>query len=177
MIFNFIIMYSYLLQLAHLLDHPSLSTVAVLAFDIISVEFPQIHLPVVKLLFKQKLFHICLNKIINKIEKFSMHHLTALAYVVKLTPHSVIKANIKTLGPILFQCLNLDNVKPILIALEIINKLIEEKNEYFKQFLAKLIPELLKLSAFENSMVNFSIVAIMIEKLNFIYIFFLIAAS
>lgn len=142
-------------QLAHLLEHPKLSTAAVLAFDILSVEFPKLHLPVVKLLYKQKLFHICLHKIIHKLEKYSSHHLTAFAYVLKITPHTIVKANLKTLGPILFQCLDLeDTIKPILIGLEIINKLIEENDNYFEQFLSKLIPELLKLSGFKETMVN-----------------------
>lgn len=97
-----------------------------------------------------------MNKIINKLEKYSAHHLTAFAYVLKISPHSVLKSNLKTLGPILFQCLNLDGVKPILIALEIINKLIEEKDEYFEQFLSKLISELLRLSGLKDAMVRYT---------------------
>lgn len=82
-------------QLAKLLDHPTLSEAAVLAFDVISFEYPELHLPVVKFLFKQKLFHIVLKKIWNKLEAFSEHHLKAFGYIVLATPHSVLKMNIE----------------------------------------------------------------------------------
>lgn len=83
------------MQLSELLDHPSLATVASLAFDIISAEYPQLHLPVVKYLFKQKFFHMILTKLGHKLETYCEHHLTAFIYVVKTTPHAVLKMNLE----------------------------------------------------------------------------------
>jgi len=42
-----------------------LSTAAALGFDIIAAEYPELDLPVVKFLYKQKLFHTVMGKIIN----------------------------------------------------------------------------------------------------------------
>ncbi|KAL5273707.1 MMS19 family protein [Megaselia abdita] len=89
-------------DLAKLLDHPTLSEAAVLAFDVISFEYPGLHLPVVKFLFKQKLFHIVLKKIWDKLEAFSEHHLKAFGYVVLATPHSVLKMNIEKVRKICY---------------------------------------------------------------------------
>ena len=77
------------------MEHPTLATVASLAFDIISAEYPQIHLPIVKYLFKQKLFHMILTKLGHKLETYCEHHLTAFIYVLKTTPHAVLKMNIE----------------------------------------------------------------------------------
>lgn len=77
-----------------LLEHPTLANAAAAAFEIISIEFPQLHLPVIKHLFKQKLFQIVLKKVWAKIETVSEHHLSALVFVFKLTPHQVLCNNI-----------------------------------------------------------------------------------
>lgn len=58
------------------------------------MEFPALHLPVVRYLFKQKLFQIVLKKLWNNLSNFTIHHLTAFTYVLKMTPHQVLKQNI-----------------------------------------------------------------------------------
>lgn len=78
-----------------LLEHPTLSEAAVAAFDVISIEFPQLHLPVIKHLFKQKLFQLCMKGLWHKLETFSEKHLSAFVFVLKLTPHQVLKNDIQ----------------------------------------------------------------------------------
>lgn len=80
-----------MLQLIELLEHPTLSEAAIAAFDVLSLEFPQLHLPVIKHLFKQKLFQICLKGLWHKLESYSEKHLSAFVFVLRLTPHQVIK--------------------------------------------------------------------------------------
>lgn len=76
-----------------MLEHPTLSHAAVAAFEIISIEFPQLHLPIIKHLFKQKLFQIVLKKVWHRIETVSEKHLAAVVYVLKLAPHQVLCNN------------------------------------------------------------------------------------
>lgn len=83
------------IQLIDLLEHPTLSEAAVAAFDIISIECPHLHLPAVKHLFQQKLFQICLKGFCHKLETYSEHHVSAFVFVLKFTPHQVLKNNIQ----------------------------------------------------------------------------------
>lgn len=83
------------MQLIELLEHPTLSEAAVCAFDVLSIEFPQLHLPVIKHLFKQKIFQLCLKGLWHKLESYSEKHLSAFVFVLKLTPHQVLKNEIQ----------------------------------------------------------------------------------
>lgn len=83
------------MQLIELLEHPTLSEAAVAAFDVLSIEFPQLHLPVIKHFFKQKLFQLCLKGLWHKLESYSEKHLSAFVFVLKLTPHQVLKNEIQ----------------------------------------------------------------------------------
>jgi DNA repair/transcription protein MET18/MMS19 len=76
------------------LDHPTLKNAAALAFDVISNEYPELHLPVVKHLFQQKLFMLVMKTFEKKLGHMTEHHLTAFAFVMKMTPHVVLKMNI-----------------------------------------------------------------------------------
>ncbi|XP_075146935.1 MMS19 nucleotide excision repair protein [Haematobia irritans] len=138
--------------LSELLDHPSLSTAAALAFDIISAEYPQLHLPQVKFLFQQKLFHLILSKLGHKLESYCEHHLVAFVYVLKTTPHSVLKMNIEKIGPIIFKCLESDNVHTQSISLDICENFVKHKDDYFRGHLSHLIPACLKLTTCMHSM-------------------------
>ncbi|KAM7362587.1 MMS19 nucleotide excision repair protein [Cochliomyia hominivorax] len=138
--------------LADLLDHPSLASAASLAFDIISAEYPQLHLPIVKYLFKQKFFHMILNKLGHKLETYCEHHLTAFIYVVKTTPHAVLKMNLEKIGPIIFKCLESINIHTLSISLKICSNFIKQKDEYYQTHLNHLIPACLKLTKFNNAM-------------------------
>ncbi|XP_037819827.1 MMS19 nucleotide excision repair protein homolog [Lucilia sericata] len=138
--------------LAELLDHASLAGAATLAFDIISAEYPQLHLPVVKFLFKQKFFHLILNKLGHKLETYCEHHLTAFIYVIKTTPHAVLKMNLEKIGPIIFKCLDSSNAHTLCIALKICENFIKQQDEYYRGHLNHLIPACLKLSKFNNAM-------------------------
>ncbi|XP_073846096.1 MMS19 nucleotide excision repair protein [Musca autumnalis] len=138
--------------LSDLLDHPSLSTAAALAFEILSAEYPQLHLPQVKLLFQQKFFHMILAKLGHKLEQYCEHHLTAFVYVLKATPHAVLKMNIEKIGPILFKCLDSGNVHTQGISLQICENFVKHQDEYFRSHLNHLIPAALKLTSCKNSM-------------------------
>lgn len=144
--------------LAELLDHPKLSKTAELAFEIISLEFPQLHLPLLKYFFRQKIFQLAMKFLGHKIEKFGEHHLTAMAHVLQITPHLVLKQNIEQVGPILFKCIQSDgdeghqHAKRILISLKIINNFILDKSPYILNHLQHLVKDLLKLTKFKSSM-------------------------
>lgn len=81
-------------QILELLDHPTLAHAAALGFEIISLEHPELHLPILKHLFKQKLFQIVLKKLWSKLADFNEHHLTAFVHVLRITPHIVLKMNL-----------------------------------------------------------------------------------
>ena len=140
--------------LAELLDHPKLSTAAALAFEIISLEYPNLHLPVLKHLFKQKIFVLAMKFLESKIEKFSEHHLTAMAHVLQITPHQVLKMNLEKVGPILFKCIQLEapHPKAIYLSLKIINQFILDKSQYMCDHLQHLVKQLLALTTFKGSM-------------------------
>ncbi|XP_061393039.1 MMS19 nucleotide excision repair protein [Musca vetustissima] len=138
--------------LSELLDHPSLSTAASLAFEIISAEYPQLHLPQVKFLFQQKFFHMILAKLGHKLEQYCEHHLMAFVYVLKATPHAVLKMNIEKIGPILFKCLESGNVHTQGISLQICENFVKHQDEYFRSHLNHLIPACLKLTTCDHSM-------------------------
>ncbi|CAO1438877.1 unnamed protein product [Diamesa serratosioi] len=138
--------------LAELLDHPKLSTAAALAFEIISLEYPNLHLPVLKHLFKQKIFVLAMKFLESKIEKFSEHHLTAMAHVLQITPHQVLKMNLEKVGPILFKCIQLETPHPkaIFLSLKIINQFILDKSQYMCDHLQHLVKQLLALTTFKG---------------------------
>lgn len=145
--------------ISELLDHPKLSTAAVLAFEIISLEFPCLHLPLLKHLFKQKIFVLAMKFLEQKIEKMSEHHLTAMAHILQITPHLALKMHIDKVGPILFKCIKSDDCgdaaphsNRILISLKIINHFILEKHPYIVTHLQHLISDLLKLTQFKPSL-------------------------
>jgi DNA repair/transcription protein MET18/MMS19 len=144
--------------LSELLDHPKLSKAAELAFEIISLEFPTLHLPLLKHLFKQKIFVLAMKFFEGKLEKFGEHHLTALAHILQITPHVVLKMNIEKIGPILFKCLDsgADEKNPhpkrLLLSLKIFNNFIADKHKFILTHLQRLVKEFLKLSQFKQSM-------------------------
>ncbi|XP_055853165.1 MMS19 nucleotide excision repair protein [Episyrphus balteatus] len=138
--------------IAELLDHPTLSSAAKLAFDIISFEYPEIHLPCIRFLFKQKFFNVIYSKIAHKLECFSENHINAFIYVLKATPQTVLQMNIEKIGPVLFKCLELNEVQTIRISLEICENFVKTKDVYFSGHLNHLVPQCLKLTQYKSSM-------------------------
>ncbi|XP_017009998.2 MMS19 nucleotide excision repair protein [Drosophila takahashii] len=137
-------------DLSDLLKHPSLSTAAALGFDIIAAEYPELDLPVVKFLYKQKLFHTIMGKMGSKLANYCVHHLKAFVYVLKATPQAVIKLNIEQLGPLLFKSLEEHNeAQSLCIALGICEKFVAQQDGYFQAHLAHLIPSCLELSKYK----------------------------
>lgn len=144
--------------LAELLDHPKLSKVAELAFETISLEFPQLHLPLLKHLFKQKIFVLAMKFLEHKIEQFGEHHLSAMVHILQITPHSVLKMNIDKVGPILVKCIQTQATEDnphsnrILISLTIINHFVLDKSQYILNHFQHLIKDFLMLTQFKPSM-------------------------
>jgi len=128
-----------------------------LGFDIIAAEYPELDLPVVKFLYKQKLFHTVMGKMGSKLANYCVHHLKAFVYVLKATPQAVIKLNIEQLGPLLFKSLEEHNeAQSLCIALGICEKFVAQRDAYFQAHLAHLIPSCLELSKYkaQHTMVN-----------------------
>lgn len=101
-------------QISKLLEHPTLFEAAELAFDVISVEVPELDLPMVKLLFKQKIFHVVLHKLWDKLVKFEESHINAFAFVLGMAPHPVLKMYLEKVNqhiysPVLFNDLSYIN--------------------------------------------------------------------
>ncbi|XP_052849379.1 MMS19 nucleotide excision repair protein [Drosophila gunungcola] len=137
-------------DLSDLLKHPNLSTAAALGFDIIAAEYPELDLPVIKFLYKQKLFHTIMGKMGSKLADYCVHHLKAFVYVLKATPQAVIKLNIEQLGPLLFKSLEEHNeAQSLCIALGICEKFVAQQDAYFQGHLAHLIPSCLELSKYK----------------------------
>ncbi|XP_052903045.1 MMS19 nucleotide excision repair protein [Anopheles moucheti] len=139
-------------DIADLLDHPTLAHVAALAFEILSIEFPQLHLPLLRNLFKQKLFVWIMNKLEKRMEQYAVSHLKALAFVLAATPHAVLKMNLSKVGPVLLKCLAQDDDKTILEALTIVLRFTRDHDAFIQDHLQTLIPLLLKLTVRESSM-------------------------
>uniref|UniRef100_A0A182LWC7 MMS19 nucleotide excision repair protein n=1 Tax=Anopheles culicifacies TaxID=139723 RepID=A0A182LWC7_9DIPT len=139
-------------DIAELLDHPTLGHIAALAFEILSIEFPQLHLPLLRNLFKQKLFVWVMKKLEDKVEKYAATHLKALAFVLSATPHAVLKMNMSKVGPVLLRCLAQDDDKTILEALTIVLRFTRDLDIFVQDHLQTLIPLLLKLTVRESSM-------------------------
>ncbi|KFB35156.1 AGAP003548-PA-like protein [Anopheles sinensis] len=139
-------------DVAELLDHPTLSHMAALAFEILSLEFPQLHLPLLKSLFKQKLFVWVMKKLEGKMEQYAVAHLKALVFVFKATPHAVLKMNLSKVGPVLLKCLAQDDDHTVVEALTIVGRLIRELDVFVQDHLQSLIPVLLKLVTRQSSM-------------------------
>ncbi|XP_030562176.1 MMS19 nucleotide excision repair protein homolog [Drosophila novamexicana] len=134
-------------DLTDLLEHPNLSNAAALAFDIIAAEYPELDLPVVKFLYKQKFFHTIMNKLGTKLSSCCEHHMKAFIYVLKATPHSVIRLNIKQLGPLLFKTLDAHNdAHSLCIALGICQNFVQQQDAYFQAHLGHILPSCLELS-------------------------------
>lgn len=153
----------FLETLSELLDHPKVSKAAEIAFEIISLEFPHLHLPLLKHFFKQKIFVLAMQFLEGKIEKFSENHLTAMAHILQITPHSVLKMNIDKVGPILFKCIEtgggatnneVTNLHPkrLTLSLKIFNNFINDKHKFILTHLQRLVKEFIKLSQFKHSM-------------------------
>ncbi|SPP84614.1 MMS19 nucleotide excision repair protein homolog isoform X1 [Drosophila guanche] len=137
-------------DLSDLLKHPTLSTAAALGFDIIAAEYPELDLPVVKFLYKQKFFHTIMGKMGNKLADYCVHHLKAFVYVLKATPQAVIKLNIEQLGPLLFRSLEEHNeAQSLCIALGICESFVQQQDAYFQAHLGHLIPSCLELSKYK----------------------------
>uniref|UniRef100_A0A182P0D0 MMS19 nucleotide excision repair protein n=1 Tax=Anopheles epiroticus TaxID=199890 RepID=A0A182P0D0_9DIPT len=139
-------------DVADLLDHPTLGHIAALAFEILSIEFPKLHLPLLRNLFKQKLFVWVMNKLEKKLEQCAGTHLKALAFVLAATPHTVLKMNLSKVGPVLLKCLAQDDDKTILQALTIVLRFTHEQDPFVRDHLQTLIPLLLKLTVRQSSM-------------------------
>lgn len=161
-----------MLQLIELLEHPTLSEAAVAAFDVISIEFPQLHLPVVKHFFKQKLFQLFMKCLWHKLEKYSENHLSAFVFVLKMTPHQVLVNEIDKIGPVLLKCLTLNKTKSILTAMNICLRFVHDQNEYFRDHLQNLIPRCLKLSTYQDSMVRIIIHSHVTEDFDIFFFIF-----
>ncbi|KAL9698740.1 hypothetical protein quinque_002181 [Culex quinquefasciatus] len=139
-------------DIADLLDHPSLGHAAALAFEVLSAEFPALHLPLIKNLFKQKLFVFVMKKLEQKVEQYGETHLKALVFVYKIAPHLVLKMNMEKVGPILLKCLSVADDHVLVTALKIVLHFVKEEDVFFRDHLQTLLPQLSKLSAFESSM-------------------------
>lgn len=139
-------------DIAELLDHPSLGNTAVLAFEVLAAEFPQLHLPLIKNLFKQKLFISVMKKMEDKTDRYLDTHLKALVLIYKIAPHVALKMNIQTVGPILLKCLLQTDENAVINALKIIGRFVETEDHFFRDHLQTLVPQLLKLSVHESSM-------------------------
>lgn len=90
----------------------------------------------------------------HKLESFSVKHLNAFVFVLKITPHQVLVDHIAKIGPILLQCLTLDSTKAVIVALDICKRFVVAKDEYFRDHLQNLVPQCVKLSANPDSMVR-----------------------
>ncbi|XP_050068485.1 MMS19 nucleotide excision repair protein [Anopheles maculipalpis] len=139
-------------DLADLLDHPTLGHIAALAFEILSIEYPQLHLPLLRNLFKQKLFVWVMKKLEQKLEHYVETHLKALAFVLAATPHTVLKMNLSKVGPVLLRCLAQDDDKTVLEALTIMVRFTREQDQFVQDHLQTLIPLLLNLTARQSAM-------------------------
>ncbi|KAJ6635125.1 MMS19 nucleotide excision repair protein, partial [Pseudolycoriella hygida] len=135
-----------------LLERPNLAHAASLAIEIISLEYPGLHLPILKHLYKQKLFQILLKKLWHKLADFTEHHLTAFVHVIRITPHIVLKMNLDKVGPIFFKCLESRATTPLLISMEIINTFLQDKDSYFQDHFQHIIPNFVNLTKYRDCM-------------------------
>lgn len=127
--------------------------IAGIAFQNISIDLPMIHLPIIKILYKQKLFHIMLSKLKQRLQEFTNNHMIAMAYVMKQVSYNVLKINVEMVGPILFKCIKSNVPATLLITLDILKQFFEEQNEYFQSHFEHIIGSCIHLCTLKESMV------------------------
>lgn len=124
-----------------------------MAFDIIAAEYPELDLPVVKYLYKQKFFHTIMSKLGSKLGSYCEHHMKAFIYVLKATPHSVIRLNIKQLAPLLFKTLDAHkDANSLCIVLQICESFVQQQDAYFQSHLGHLIPSCIALAKLKTDL-------------------------
>lgn len=136
-----------------LLNHESLSNSAILVFDIYSTEVTYIHLPLIKYLYKQKVFNFILKELEKKID-CSEVHVTALIIMMSCTPYAVLKINLYKLGKVIITGLSNKTSRCVLACLNILKKFIAEQDEYFLPYISKIVDQLLNLTQCEKAMVR-----------------------
>lgn len=135
-----------------MLNEPPKSNLAVTAFEIVTLDIPQVHLPFVMNLFKQKLWSYVTRKLEHQMHQLSDEHVTVLIMIMNILPLTVLKIDIQKAGPILIKALTLDH-RCVLMCLNILNKL-KECNEYFSTYVSNIVPKLLGLAKSSLSMVS-----------------------
>uniref|UniRef100_A0A1A9VAD7 MMS19 nucleotide excision repair protein n=1 Tax=Glossina austeni TaxID=7395 RepID=A0A1A9VAD7_GLOAU len=123
-------------ELVKLLEHPTLAYAACEAFNIISSKYPHLHLPIIKFLYKQKYFQMMLKKLHHKLETYCEHHLQAFLYILRATPHAVLKLNIENIGPALYKGLSTTNMHTLRISVDICSSFVQKRDEYFGNHLS-----------------------------------------
>lgn len=94
-----------------------------------------------------------MNKLGSKLSSYCEHHMKAFIYVLKETPYSVIKLNIKQLGPMLFKTLDAHkDASSLCIVLDICKSFVQQRDDYFQAHLGHLIPSCLELSKPQTQM-------------------------
>uniref|UniRef100_A0A1B0FQL2 MMS19 nucleotide excision repair protein n=1 Tax=Glossina morsitans morsitans TaxID=37546 RepID=A0A1B0FQL2_GLOMM len=127
-------------ELVKLLEHPTLAYAACESFNIISSKYPHLHLPIIKFLYKQKYFQMMLTKLRHKLETYCGHHLQAFLYILRATPHAVLKLNIENIGPALYKGLSTTRMPTLRISVDICSSFVQKRDEYFGNHLSVLIP-------------------------------------
>lgn len=109
-----------------------------------------------------------MNKLGSKLSSYCEHHIKAFVYVLKETPHSVLKLNIKQLGPLLFKTLDEHkDASSLCIVLGICQSFVQQYDDYFQAHLGHLIPSCLELSKPQPNMNMVSTDARLVESNDF----------
>lgn len=130
-----------------------LSKSATEAFEIIARN-PTFQLPNTRLFFKQKLFDLVMKHLIKPDVQLDAIALKAVGTLLGNLPMVLLRTNIAKVGPILFQCLQLDDPATVSVALEILKKFIVDQDQFCKDRIQYLIPQCLELSQFKEKLVR-----------------------
>lgn len=126
---------------------------AVMAFKIVTLDCPELHLPCVKHLFKQKLWNYVVRKLEHQMNELTEDHVTTLILIMNILPLSVLKIDVQKSTLILMKALSLKDSQCVLESLNILNKLIEY-NEYLSAYVSNIVQKLLGLTKHSLLMVS-----------------------
>ncbi|XP_063697055.1 MMS19 nucleotide excision repair protein [Culicoides brevitarsis] len=129
-----------------LLKDPITSNSAVTAFEILTREVPEQYQPLEKYLYKQKILCYLLKKIDCQVTDLADNQVTTIVLVMNIVPLSALKTNIDKIGKTVIKALSLKDQRCILACLNILNKFIEEQNDYFSTYVSHIVDKLLILT-------------------------------
>lgn len=108
------------------------------------------------ILYRQKLFIQVTEKLLQHCD--SANHLTAFGYLLEGTPYQIFQIQFRQILKLLVLCLDSCDRTPVLLSvLDKLKVAIENADKNAEEYMEEILPRLLKLAEFKQSMVSLEI--------------------